>query len=162
MKQELEKLKDDERMNGFANIQLCMAEKSCTDKQNLDNPSWLDNVLNAFFQPFIEKNGEWHDVIDDCQKLANHWSPSDAIYQCQQLMANYHISHDLKNALNINGCGTQNDWDAIGEYLKSCVGQSDINMLYMDIAINKVIEDRKFVRSQCIEDRELSGLQIEF
>jgi hypothetical protein len=162
MENEVERLKDDERINGFAILQLCIAEKSCTKKRDLDNPSWLDNVLNAFVQPYIDKDGDWPNVIEECRNMYNSIFLIDAKYRCQELMADYHISNDLQNALNEHGCGTEKDWDTIAEYIKSCVDESDMNGFYKLVAKVKVIGNRDSVREKCIEHRESLGLQIEF
>jgi hypothetical protein len=162
MVREVEKLKDDERINGFAKTQLCIAEKSCTNKRNLDNPSWLDNVLNAFVQPYVDRNGNWNNVIDECRNLDDPIYKVAAKYRCQELMADYHISHDLQNALNINGCGTEKDWDAIYENIKSCISASGMNIIYSFVARWEVKSNRNDVRLKCIEYRKSKGLQVEF
>ncbi len=162
MVEEVEKFKDDDLINGFAIVQLCIAKKGCANKQELDNPSWFPNVLSSFIQPYTQKDGKWNSVIDQCRKLTNHWYLPAAKYRCQELMANYHISHDLQNAVNRNGCGTKQDWEAIGKIIKSCVADSDMNILFSTFAQWEVMGTRNNVRSKCIKQRKSLGLQVEF
>lgn len=162
MKEDVKKLKDDERVNGFGINQLCIAEKSCAKKHKLNNPSWLDNVLNAFVEPYIERHGEWYQVIDECHNLDDPWYKVDPKYRCQELMADYHIANDLQNALDTHGCGTKEDWDAIYKDIKACISETDMNGLYSLIAKWEVQSNRDSVREKCIEYRKLHGLQVEF
>lgn len=162
MEKEVKQLENEERINGFAINQLCIAKKSCAKKGKLNNPSWLDNVLNAFVEPYIKKDGGWNDVISECHGLNDPWFKIAAKYRCQELMADYHIANDLQNALNMYGCGTEEDWDAIYEDISDCISESDMNGLYSLVAKLIVKSNRNAVRQKCIEYRTSRGLQVEF
>ncbi|CAF1519597.1 unnamed protein product [Rotaria sp. Silwood1] len=160
--QEVENLKDDNIVNGFAINQLCIGQTACKTREKLENPSWFDNVLNTFVEPYIQRAGNWSSVIRKCH---DQWSviPVVGKYRCQELMADYHIAQDLQNAVNRHGCGTQHDWDLVGEYIKDCVKKSHIGVPFGETyAISEVIKNRNIVREKCKKVRKPLGLQIEF
>jgi hypothetical protein len=168
LQKEVKTLAGDKRINGFAINQLCIAEKSCKNKRKLDNPSWIDNVVNTFVEPYIRRDGEWNSIIEECRKFEDPWYNlyykmlEPAEYRCQELMAGYHIPVDLQYAVNKHGCGTKKDWDLIGEYIKDCVEAADMHILAEWYARWEVYKQRNVVRTNCIQQRKSLGLQMEF
>ncbi|CAF0819530.1 unnamed protein product [Adineta ricciae] len=148
--------------SGFAINQLCIAKHGCENKKSLDNPSWFDNILVAFIAPYVERNGNWNAVIEHCHSTLAK-IPVLGKYFCQQTMANYHISVDLKNAVINNGCGTQHDWNAVGNIIVNCVKEAQIGIPFGEsYAISEVFQQRNLVRENCIKMRREKGLQVEF
>ena len=148
---------------GFYRNQDCIANKSCKEKAQLDNPTWLDHVVYDFITPLVEEEGEWKEKKQQCNTL---WI--GAGIRCQQIMAEYHISEDLQNSVNRNGCGTQEDWDQIGVWLKECVDKGveedvarGLQSAASAYASYVVAGERKKVRDACIRYRSGRGLSLE-
>ncbi|CAF0851291.1 unnamed protein product [Adineta steineri] len=162
MIKEVAQIKQNDVVYGFALNQLCIARLGCEHKQSLDNPSWFDNILNAFIEPYVQKNGNWSDVIKQCHAQYSY-IPILGKYLCQEKMAEYHITFDLKNAVNKNGCGTQRDWDTIGNFLVDCIKEAHIGIPFGEsYAISEVFRNRNNVRETCMKTRQENGLQMVF
>jgi hypothetical protein len=82
-------------------------------------------------------------------------------------MAEYHISADLQQSLNANGCGTKDDWDKVGRIITECIedglnnywpGARQFGEWYADRVVQT---ERDGVRAKCITDRRQRGLNEE-
>lgn len=163
VKKEYGKIPKSNPTYGFYRNQVCIADKACSNKTNLDSAKWLDDVVYDFIMPLVDEQGDWKLVKINCAKFVLF-----AHLQCQQLMAENHITDDLQKSVNKNGCGTKKDWDQIGAWLKDCIeaGIKDDNVINpFDIAATyasyKIGKEREKVRDACIADRESRGLNVE-
>jgi hypothetical protein len=154
----------DDPINGFITNQTCIANSSCSGKAGLENPHWLDNVVKDFVDPFTAQTGDWKAVIAACRARA-WWLPfRDAL--CENDMARYHISQDLQNALNTNGCGTPADWKNIGGVITKCISEGldwywpGVQTIAEWIADNLVEGARDGVWQKCIDHRTTSGMPV--
>lgn len=82
-------------------------------------------------------------------------------------MATYHITADLKSALNKYGCGNDRDWERIGKDIAACVGPlfndwpplaRNFGMRYANKSVRNM---RNKVRGECIEFRKARGLPVD-
>jgi hypothetical protein len=108
----------------FANIQACIAEQSCEDKENMQDPDWLDGVLPKFIKRWTDKTGAWPAVEAACAAIPI-LDPFRK-HKCAALMAAYHISVDLLQTLIQEGCGTDSDWDRVGDHIQGCIDKESI------------------------------------
>jgi len=142
----------------FANIQACIAEKSCQGKQNLENPDWLDKVLPDFINKWKDQTGAWLAVKAACQALT--FDPKTILIRkelCAAMMAAYHINFDLKGTLVDFGCGTDQDFMKIGDIIRNCTSDN-LGFPFNEIAKPIVDFMRDFVHDQCIAERLNRGL----
>lgn len=151
--------------NGFVQNQTCIAKKSCASKKSMQNPRWLDDVVEDFVEPFLDRTDEWNAVIKKCRDRQT-WVPfRDEL--CQQEMAAYHISADLQNSLNGNGCGTDSDWKVVGQIITECIEEGlnsywPVARQFAEWYANRIVQrDRDSVRTKCIEHRRQRGLPME-
>lgn len=163
VKQEFNKIPTNNPTRGFYRNQVCIADKSCSNKSMLENKKWLDNVVDDFITPLVKEEGEWAGKKTECAGLMVAKS-----LRCQGIMAKYHIKKDLQTSVNKNGCGTEKDWDQIGTWLKACVdtGVKEDVVLGLEtagygVAVVILAWDRSSVRSTCIADRKARGLNVE-
>jgi hypothetical protein len=161
--EELARIDRQDPTYGFYRNQSCIATKSCSQKHQLENKQWLDKVVYDFITPLAEEQGEWRAKKSKCKSLTLF-----AHVRCQRLMAEYHISVDLLGALKKNGCGTQKDWDRVGDWLKECVeaGIKDdeiVNPLELGsaYAFYVVKSERNRTRTECEEYRNSQKLKVE-
>ncbi|CAF3726225.1 unnamed protein product, partial [Rotaria sordida] len=167
--------------NGFIINQKCIAKQSCLERNSLNSSIWLDKVVAAFVDPFLKEIGDWPKILQACSAstyiFANsitymYYIPPQAIAGmivndyiarrlCESIMANYHINRDLQNSLNMNGCGTEHDWNKIGDYIKDCVNGQTLAVEGW-VASSIVIYLRNTVRQNCITYRTSHGLPIEY
>jgi hypothetical protein len=165
VKDALSKIKKTDPTYGFYRNQACIADKACGNKNTLDNSQWLDKVVYDFITPLVEEKGNWKAVKEKCESSS---LPVGKGLFCQQSMAEYHISNDLQISVNKNGCGTEKDWDQIGEWLKECInagvsedvmnGLQGVGKAYAKYTVAK---ERDKVRNACIEDRVNRNLKAE-
>ncbi|HEU4391283.1 MAG TPA: carboxypeptidase-like regulatory domain-containing protein, partial [Blastocatellia bacterium] len=142
----------------FANIQACIAEQSCQNKPNLENPDWLDKVLPDFINKWKDETGAWPFVRAACQSFT--FDPRTLPIRkelCAALMATYHINLDLKGTLVDFGCGTDSDFMKIGDIIRNCTNQN-LSFPFNEIAKPIVDFMRDFIHDQCIEERRRRGL----
>ena len=134
----------------FANIQACIGRKVCADKPNLDDPDLLDRVFPKFINQWRDQTVAWPLVNAACHSISI-LNPLRK-YECAAMMASYHIFHDLQNALNMEGCGTQHDWDREADAIRSCI---DENMIFpFDAAARPMVNlMRDIVRANCLRAR---------
>ena len=154
----------DDPTAGFVRNQKCIAVASCSSAAVKDN-EWLNKVVEDFVSPFTSEKGRWKEIQASCRALAGPAAFKSMI--CQQRMAQYHIEEDLQMALNKNGCGSQEDWDAIGTMLKSCVSQGvsedlgEVPLRAQEFASSMVVMMRDSVRQKCIQYRTKKGLPLQ-
>ena len=148
---------------GFYRNQVCIADKACSNRSMLENKKWLTNVVQDFITPLVEEEGEWKAKKKECATLLLF-----PHLNCQKIMARYHISEDLQNSVNRNGCGTLKDWDQVGIWLKACIEkgvQEDVAQGLQSTASAYasyvVAGERKKVRDTCIKYRSEHALPIE-
>src|SRR5262249_32012273 len=105
-------------LDSFVQTQTCIAQDACVAKSTLNHPQWLDKLVNDFVNPFLDTGPRWTQLIANC----HHTLPFG--YQteyCQYIFARHHIKVDLQNALNQDGCGTDQDWQALANIITSCL-----------------------------------------
>ncbi|BCD97701.1 hypothetical protein [Marinagarivorans cellulosilyticus] len=144
----------------FHENQICIAEKSCDLKCEMENCKWLDLVIPDFIDPYIQKNGSWEQIESDCRDSSlDFWGwASEKV--CANAMARYHISEDLIAALSKNGCGTDSDWSQVFDVIKSCNREnlSNLESRFANLAVKMY---RNAVRDDCIKSREAQMKPIE-
>ncbi len=155
----------DDRTYGFYRNQFCIADDACMDRASLDNSAWLSDVVFDFIEPLVNQEGRWQELLQECESLL----PIFDSLVCQSRLADYHINTDLQNSLNTNGCGTQEDWDRIGDLLRQCINEGveeDVVLGFESVtsayAGYVVAGERNEVRDACIAHRRSNGLNIEF
>ena len=144
--------------NLFVINQTCIADTACKNKSKMDNPKWLDNVVNDFVGAFLKKAGRWKAKIKECLSYEGPLIVKEAL--CAGKMAEYHIHTDLRNAVNRYGCGTNNDWNRIGRYISRCLlnVNGSRNLMINVFAEIVVPMYRKTVRSECLLYRRENNL----
>ena len=162
VKEELKQIPKTDPTYGFYRNQDCVASKSCADSSKLDSSQWLNNVVNDFIKPLINESGDWKKVKKSCEE------PFVSDFECQKLMADYHIKTDLQNSVNKNGCGSEKDWDQLGVPVELCALKGIIDYVGEIVALpafliakSILVSARKSVRDACIVDRQSRGLKIE-
>lgn len=105
----------------FVRVQTCIAERGCVSKDELEDPAWFERVLSGFVRGYVEGLGEWPRLERDCALLA---FLDGAL--CVDAMVRYHIETELVGVLRAEGCGTQNDWDAVGRVILGCLAREDV------------------------------------
>lgn len=154
---------------GFYRNQLCIADAACMDSvgdsAGIANPAWLGRVVRDFIEPLVNQEGQWRQRLRDCEGLPD--IPGSGLY-CQNLLAEYHIMNDLRDAVNSNGCGSEQDWDRIGELLNQCIAEGveeDIILGFetmVELTAGAIVaRERANVRNMCIAHRQDNGLNIE-
>ncbi len=154
-------------IDGFIRNQICIAETSC-DSQDIKDKDWLNNVVSDFISPFTMQSGRWKQVEDMCRRSPLIMVQSQRL-ECEEDMADYHISYDLQNALNKNGCGTSADWDLIGGLLTQCVetgvdkdvAEGWVRRISKVVASETVLLERSLVRDRCIQYRSQRGQPLQ-
>jgi hypothetical protein len=139
-----------QRRNGFDRTQACIAETSCASKGNSDDPTWLDKVMKKFIDKYKDETGDWPQVLESCNALPNLPLGIDERL-CAYRMANYHITRDLQDSLNMEGCGTPGDWDRMGETIGQCIDQEGQD--FLGLARRMVTRWRNEVRENCLRTR---------
>lgn len=133
----------------FAESQACIARKACEDKQNMEDPGWLDKVMPKFIDPYRDQTGGWPAVRIVCNKISLTNPFRKDI--CAAMMAAYHINVDLQNALLMGGCGTDSDWQRVQDQIFSCVDEE--GGLFTGLAKPIVQFMRDGVRANCLKAR---------
>ncbi|NIJ85194.1 hypothetical protein FHY35_002149 [Xanthomonas arboricola] len=149
----------------FHTQQTCIARKSCELRCRMDNCQWMDLVIPAFARPYLDGDGSWPIVETNCGAMQGLLSvvPGGkwiADRECFSSMGWYHVQVDLKNALEVHGCGTQQDWDLVGEQIAPCLLTTDPGYpnQYYEFGSIFVRLARERVRSQCVANRNARGL----
>ena len=138
----------------FADVQACIARLACAGKPGLDNPAWLDAVLPEFVNDLKNQVGPWPEILATCNAI----SLFDPLrkQECAAMMATNHIFHDLLGAMIENGCGTDNDWNAIKGDITQCLQQEDPILSKLTIPITVFL--RNTARGVCQVARQGLGL----
>lgn len=152
----------------FHTQQTCIAKKSCELRCQMDNCQWMDLVIPAFAKPYLDGDGGWPIVETNCGGMQGLLSvvPGGkwiADRECFSSMGWYHVQVDLKSALEAHGCGTQKDWDLVGEQIAPCLLTTDPGYpnQYYEFGGVFVRLARERVRSQCLANRNYRGLPID-
>lgn len=104
----------------FVRVQTCIAESGCVSKDELEDPAWFERVVSGFVRGYVRGLGEWPRLERDCTLLA---FLDGAL--CLDAMVRYHIETELVSVLRAEGCGTQHDWDAVGQVILQCLARED-------------------------------------
>jgi hypothetical protein len=165
VKEVLDKTPKTDPTYGFYRNQNCIASQSCASTAELDSSKWINNVVSDFIRPLVDETGDWKAKKKECAEM---FPPLGKGLRCQNLMADYHINYDLKNSISKNGCGTEKDWDKVGDWLKTCVKKGidedvpyGLRSIAEDEANNILAYERSKLRTACIADRNKRGLKIE-
>lgn len=152
----------------FHTQQTCIARKSCELRCQMDNCQWMDLVIPAFARPYLDGDGIWPIVETNCGAMQGLLSlvPGGkwiADRECFSSMGWYHVQVDLKNALEAHGCGTQQDWDLVGEQIAPCLLTTDPGYpnQYYEFGGVFVRLARERVRTQCLANRNARNLPID-
>jgi hypothetical protein len=127
----------------------------------MENCDWLNKVLPDFVSPYLQKTGLWREIETDCQ---NNYLGTYGKLWCAREMAANHIKNDLIPALIKSGCGSEPDWKAVFEFIRTC---SVDNMprsappLSSQIAALQVRKYREDARIACVAARTAKLLPIE-
>ncbi len=148
--------------------QTCIAKKSCELRCQMDNCQWMERVIPAFVDPYLGGENLWPLVEASCtgfvgmmanQGITGKWI---ADRECFATMGWYHVLVDLKNALTKYGCGSQNDWDLVGQQIVPCLRETQPGypQLYYEMGGIFVQNARERVRQQCKANRPNGTLEI--
>jgi len=148
----------------FHKQQICIARKSCDLRCQMDNCKWMERVIPDFVNPYLSQAGEWPAIEAEChefrQTMANipggKWI---ADQDCFSRMGWYHVRTDLQASVNKYGCGSDSDWDAVGDELLGCLMQTtpDNPPAYHAFGERFIKFVRTTVRLQCAASRLLAG-----
>jgi hypothetical protein len=111
----------------FHQTQTCIARKSCDLRCQMDNCKWMDRVIPDFVNPYLQKLGRWPEIEADCRRgtgTQESWATRIRERLCARNMARYHIEEDLSRALEVTGCGTDRDWQAVFGAITSCTSET--------------------------------------
>lgn len=152
----------------FHSQQECIARTSCELRCQMDNCQWMDLVIPAFTRPYLDGDGIWPIVETNCGAMQGLLSvvPGGkwiADRECFSTMGWNHVQIDLKAALEAHGCGTQKDWDLVGDQIAPCLLKTDPGYpnQYYEFGGVFVRLARERVRSQCLASRNARGLPID-
>lgn len=145
--------------------QTCIAKKSCQLRCQMDNCKWMDNVIPAFVDPYLGGDGLWPQVEASCAGVVVAMAGLPGVgkwiadRECFSTMGWYHVQVDLRNALTQYGCGSQNDWDLVGDQIVPCLKETQPGypQVYYEVGGIFVDSARERVRQQCRASRAASG-----
>lgn len=145
--------------------QTCIAKKSCQLRCQMDNCQWMDNVIPAFVDPYLGGDGLWPQIEASCAGIVVAMAGLPGVgkwiadRECFSTMGWYHVQVDLRNALTQYGCGSQNDWDLVGEQIVPCLKETQPGypQIYYEVGGIFVDSARERVRQQCRASRAASG-----
>lgn len=148
--------------------QSCIANKSCKLRCEMDNCQWMDEVIPGFVDPYLGGSGRWPAVEASCGDVKNQLgSMLGAKWivdrECFSSMGWYHVQVDLLGALQRSGCGSQRDWNLVGDQIAPCLKESQPGypQAYYTMGGIFVHAAREAVRVQCIAKRFIQGLPID-
>jgi hypothetical protein len=148
--------------------QTCIARKSCELRCQMDNCQWMDKVIPEFVRPYIDGNGLWPQVEASCTSAVNSLSGLPfgkwiADRECFSSMGWYHVRVDLNNALTKHGCGSQRDWDLVGEQITPCLKETQpgYRQPYYELGGIFVHAARGAIRQVCRTRRTIAGLPLD-
>lgn len=148
--------------------QTCIAKKSCELRCQMDNCQWMEHVIPAFVDPYLGGENLWPVVEASCSSfvaaMAGHGVIGKWIAdrECFSTMGWYHVQVDLKDALIKHGCGSQRDWDLVGEQIVPCLRETQpgYSQIYYEMGGVFVDNARERVRQQCRASRPSGSLDI--
>ncbi|WP_421567598.1 hypothetical protein [Stenotrophomonas sp. PD6] len=148
--------------------QTCIAKKSCQLRCQMDNCKWMELVIPAFVDPYLGGENLWPFVEGLCSNFVGTMADMGVIgkwiadRECFSTMGWYHVQVDLKNALTQYGCGSQNDWDLVGQQIVPCLRETQPHypQLYYEMGGIFVQYARERVRQQCRANRPNGSLDI--
>lgn len=145
--------------------QTCIAKGSCEIRCLMDNCQWMDYVVPAFVEPYLEKRAFWPLVEASCEAVnalikdykGGRWVASQ---ECFATMGWYHVQVDLRDALEKFGCGSQKDWNMVGQRIIPCLmgTQPENPRAYHQVGGIFVHLARDRVRERCLTSRQKDGL----
>jgi hypothetical protein len=141
----------------FADVQACIAKQSCGQKNQMENPDWLDGVLPKFVNALKNRTGAWPLVLAACNAI-----PITDLFrkqECAALMALNHISVDLLDAMVEVGCGTDADWQTLQDIIKQCLKNEDPLLEPITFPVTKFMRD--VARGVCQSRRRNLGLPLD-
>lgn len=148
--------------------QTCIAMKSCELRCQMENCRWMDNVIPDFTRPYLDGDGLWPQVEASCDGIriallgvtAGKWI---ADRQCFSTMGWYHVLVDLKGSLTKHGCGSQHDWNLVGQQIVPCLKETQPGypQSYYRFGGFFVSLARDRVRTTCQERRSSQGLPLD-
>ncbi len=148
--------------------QTCIAQKSCELRCNMDNCQWMDKVIPAFTNPYLNSTGEWPTVEASCGAvgaalvgtIAGKWITD---HECFSTMGWYHVRVDLRAALEQYGCGSEADWALVGRQIEPCLRQIQPGYpdTYYELGGIFVHVERDKVRAKCLAARNSLGLPVD-
>ncbi len=149
----------------FHEQQTCIAKRSCRLRCEMDNCRWMDKVIPAFVDPYLEGRGLWPIIEAGCASTralmgsitAGQWI---ADHECFASMGWYHVRVDLRESLVQHGCGSERDWKLVGDEIGPCLresspGHPEAYYMLGNIFIHRY---REQVRSLCLFERHAEGL----
>lgn len=159
---------DSDPSNLFHNQQTCIAMKSCELRCKMDNCRWMDKVIPGFTRPYLDGDGLWPQIETSCDsvRIALLGLPTGkwiADRQCFSTMGWYHVLVDLKNSLSQHGCGSQHDWDLVGQQIVPCLKETQPGypQPYYRLGGYFVNSARERVRATCHTERSLRGQPLD-
>lgn len=148
--------------------QTCIAKGSCEIRCQMDNCQWMDHVIPAFVDPYLEKRGLWPFVEASCSAVntlldgfnGGKWVANQ---ECFASMGWYHVQVDLRGALEAFGCGSQRDWNMVGQRIVPCLMETQPGnpRAYHQVGGIFVHLARERVRQKCISSRQKDGLPVD-
>jgi len=138
----------------FMDVQACIAKNGCAQKDQFDNPDWLDQVLPKFVNALKNQTGVWPAVLAACDQISILNPLRKQI--CAAMMASNHIFVDLFSAMVQVGCGDDNDWQALEDIIKQCLKKEDPILSNIEAPIT--IGMRNAVHEACRAVRGKLGL----
>jgi hypothetical protein len=136
--------------------QTCIARQVCAKREQLENPDWFERVIERFISEYIKQTGNWPEVIANCYPMVLF-----PLAVCTDTMVKYHIGVDLYGAMLEEGCGTERDWNLIGEIILSdCVRPAPVEAWLNAVAEWVLPIYRSEVRERCLRARTARGLPL--
>lgn len=126
----------------FGRIQACIAQAACKNRDQIKDPVLTDRVLPKFIDKWVNGTGDWPANNARCAAVPDPF--------CAALKAKYHITVDLADALNSEGCGSVAGWDAMMSLIDTCMFNESSGLA----AVRPLITLwRNEVRDACLEHR---------
>jgi len=144
---------------GFVVAHFCIAKAGCNHRCTHDNCRWMDEVVPRFVRPFIEKQGNWSPIEKFC-RTKNTMHNRFPLY-CEREMAKYHINVDLLNALVAGGCGSDADWQDVGNSIATCTQERLGATFFARYVSGQVKDIRDEVRATCRQRRQNAGQPLD-
>jgi RHS repeat-associated protein len=134
LQKQIEQLRKNDLRELFLKTQKCILDgladgKCCVSAE--ENSKWLDAVVEDFMRPLLDAlegnpPAHWEETFNNLDEAEKVLENETAFHRwafelvAARDMALAHINFDLRNSIEINKAGTDEDWECIGDVVSDC------------------------------------------